>query len=75
MARGGGGVPASESASVGKREGGDGPSGVLNVREFTPDGGGAAPPLEGATEAARGGSGVVGAGETALVTDFPGDAV
>lgn len=67
-------------ASVGKREGGRGPGGVLDVRELTPDsvelgGGGAMPPLEGTTEAARGGGGVVVAGETAPVNDFPGDAV
>ena len=74
-------MPAWEGASVGKREGGGGPGGVLNAREFTPDGvelgggGGAMPPLEGTTEVARGGGGVVVAGETAPVTDFPGDAV
>lgn len=78
MIRGGGGVPALGGPSVGKREGGGGPDAVS---EFAPDsvelgrGGGATPLLEGTTEAARGGSGVPVAGETAPVTDLPGDAV
>lgn len=78
MIRGGGGVPALGGASVGKRESGGGPDAV---NEFAPDsvelgrGGGATPLLEGTTEAARGGSGVVVAGETPPVTDLPGDAV
>lgn len=78
MIRGGGGVPALGGASVGKREGGGGPD---VASEFAPDsvelgrGGGATPLLEGTTEAARGGSGVAVAGETALVADLPGDAV
>ena len=78
MVRGGGGVPALGGASVGKRDGRGGPDAVSG---FAPDsvelgrGGGATPLLEGTTEAARGGSGVVVAGGTALVADLPGDAV
>ena len=79
MVRGGGGVPALGGASVGMREGGGGPDAVS---EFAaPEsvelgrGGGATPPLEGTAEAARGGSGVALAGETAPVADLPGDAV
>jgi len=74
----GGGVPALGGPSVGKRKGGGGPD---PVSEFAPAsvelgrGGGAMPLLEGITEEARGGSGVVVASESAPLADLPGDAV
>jgi hypothetical protein len=63
-------VPALGGASVGKREGGGGPGGILVAGLGR--GGGTTPPLEGTTEVARG---IAATGETALVADFPGDAV